>query len=76
MGTSIQMIDQTYGHMARDAEDQDRGLLDRYDTAENARGHVVGTIADATKIDDDLENHEGPANARPSVQRAREDSNL
>ena len=40
MGTSVQMIDQTYGHLARDAEDQDRGLLDRYDGAENARGHV------------------------------------
>ncbi|MBE2318588.1 tyrosine-type recombinase/integrase [Solirubrobacter sp. CPCC 204708] len=76
MGTSVQMIDQTYGHLARDAEDQDRGLLDRYDGAENARGHVVGTIADATKIDADPENDEGPANARPSVQRAREDSNL
>jgi hypothetical protein len=36
------MIDATYGHLARDAEDQDRGLLDAYDTA-NGRGHAVGT---------------------------------
>lgn len=76
MGTSVQMIDQTYGHLARDAEDQDRGLLDRYDTAENARGHVVGTIADATNTDDDPENEESPAFARLSAERAREDSNL
>lgn len=76
MGTSVQMIDQTYGHLARDAEDQDRGLLDRYDGAEDARGHVVGTIADATTTDDDPENDESPAFARLSVERAREDSNL
>ena len=60
MGTSVQMIDQTYGHLARDAEDQDRGLLDRYDGAENARGHGVGTIADATTTDDDPENKKAP----------------
>jgi hypothetical protein len=33
MGTSVQMIDSTYGHLAQDAEDQDRGLLDAYDAA-------------------------------------------
>ncbi len=44
MGTSVQMIDATYGHLAHDAEDQDRGLLDAYDAATNGRGHVVGTI--------------------------------
>ena len=42
MGTSVQMIDSTYGHLAQDAEDQDRGLLDAYD----ARGHVVGTTSE------------------------------
>ena len=48
MGTSVQMIDATYGHLAHDAEDQDRGLLDAYDSAENGRGHVVGTISAST----------------------------
>jgi hypothetical protein len=44
MGTSVQMIDETYGHLAHDAEDQDRGLLDAYDAANNPGcGHVVGT---------------------------------
>jgi len=44
MGTSVQMIDSTYGHVAQDAEDQDRGLLDAYDAAnESGCGHVVGT---------------------------------
>jgi hypothetical protein len=33
MGTSVQMIDATYEHLARDAEDQDRDLLNAYDTA-------------------------------------------
>ena len=47
MGTSVQMIDATYGHLAQDAEDQDRGLLDAYDAAQTASGHVVGTMAAA-----------------------------
>lgn len=42
-GTSVQMIDATYGHLARDAEDQDRVLLDAYDAQDEADGHVVGT---------------------------------
>jgi len=47
MGTSLQMIDATYGHLAQDAEDQDRALLDVYDSQSATTGHVVGTIADA-----------------------------
>jgi integrase len=44
MGTSVQMIDRTYGHLAQDAEDQDRELLDAYDAAaRSTSGHVVGT---------------------------------
>ena len=42
MGTSVQMIDATYGHLAQDAEEQDRGLLDAYD-GRNGGGHAVGT---------------------------------
>jgi hypothetical protein len=43
------MIDRTYGHLAQDAEDQDRGLLDAYDAAtRNGSGHVVGTQFDET----------------------------
>jgi integrase len=48
MGTSLQMIDRTYGHLAQDAEDQDRSLLDAYDaSSRNGSGHVVGTESDA-----------------------------
>jgi integrase len=32
MGTSVQMIDKTYGHLAPDAEQYELGLLDAYDT--------------------------------------------
>jgi hypothetical protein len=31
MGTSVQQIDQTYGHLLPDSEDYLRGLLDNYD---------------------------------------------
>ena len=34
MGTSLAMIDQTYGHLAPDAEEQERLLLDAYDSRE------------------------------------------
>jgi hypothetical protein len=41
MGTSVQMIDRTYGHLAQDAEDQDRELLDAY---AKAPATAVGTL--------------------------------
>ena len=64
MGTSVQMIDATYGHPARDAEDQDRALLDAYDTAAtNGRGHVVGTIRSRPERYVGRENDESPADA-------------
>ncbi|MDQ3858886.1 MAG: hypothetical protein M3327_10650 [Actinomycetota bacterium] len=31
MGTSVEMIDRTYGHLAPDAEASERDLLDTYD---------------------------------------------
>jgi Phage integrase family len=37
MGTSVEMIDRTYGHLAPDAEEYERGLLDDYDRRENER---------------------------------------
>ena len=40
MGTSVEMIDRTYGHLAPDAEDYERGLLDEFDAREVA---VVGS---------------------------------
>ncbi|WP_028058906.1 tyrosine-type recombinase/integrase [Candidatus Solirubrobacter pratensis] len=50
MGTSVAVIDATYGHLARDADGNDRELLDAYD---EANGHVVGTNPD--DLDDDTE---------------------
>jgi hypothetical protein len=46
MGTSVQMIDATYGHMAHDSGDQDRGLLNAYDGHNGATGQAVGTNRD------------------------------
>lgn len=45
MGTSVQMIDKTYGHFARDAEDYERDLLDAYDATlatENGTESAIG----------------------------------
>jgi integrase len=52
MGTSVLMIDRTYGHLARDAEEQDRGLLEAFDATDRARGHVVGTESTAGDLDE------------------------
>jgi hypothetical protein len=46
MGTSVRMIDATYGHLVQDAEDHDRGLFDAYDGQSGARGRAVGTNVD------------------------------
>jgi integrase len=40
MGTSVEMISQTYGHLVPDSEDYLRGLLDEYDAA---FGYATGT---------------------------------
>jgi integrase len=36
MGTSVEMIDRTYGHLAPDAEDYERRLLDTFDASATA----------------------------------------
>jgi integrase len=43
MGTSVEMIDRTYGHLARDAEDYERDLLDAYDAGRGAFRHGLST---------------------------------
>jgi hypothetical protein len=44
MGTSVEMIDQTYGHLAPDADEWELGRLDAFDARENAQGgHILGT---------------------------------
>jgi integrase len=63
MGTSVQVIDATYGHLARDADDHDRELLDAYD---GGSGHAVGTDSLDDDFDGDPENDEDPAFAGPS----------
>ena len=36
MGTSVQMIENTYGHLAQDADEYERTLLDAWDAASGA----------------------------------------
>jgi len=55
MGTSVPVIDATYGHLAIDADGNDRDLLDAYDVA---RGHVVGTNQGDDDADTEPENDE------------------
>ena len=43
MGTSVEMFDRTYGHLAPDAEDYERALLDAYDAKNDAFGRGSGT---------------------------------
>lgn len=44
MGTSVKMIDDTYGHLAHDADSHDREALEAFDAGEKpTNGHVVGT---------------------------------
>lgn len=43
MGTSVEMIDRTYGHLAPDAENYERELLDAFDAKNEAFGQLSGT---------------------------------
>jgi integrase len=44
MGTSLEMIDKTYGHLAPDADEYELGLLDAFDARiSGADGHVLDT---------------------------------
>jgi hypothetical protein len=47
MGTSLQMINRTYGHLAPGADDYERQLLDAFDA-----GETVGRAGDAQEVDD------------------------
>jgi len=53
MGTSVKMIDDTYGHLAHDADDHDRDALEAFDQqASSSGGHVVGTSEGNLESDD------------------------
>lgn len=42
MGTSVEQIDKTYGHLLPDAAEHERGLLDRFDATSDAKGEAHG----------------------------------
>lgn len=41
MGTSVAMIDATYGHLVPDSEEYLRGLLDTYDAAASPSARLL-----------------------------------
>lgn len=44
MGTSLEMIDRTYGHLAPDADEYELGLLDAFDARiSDSDGHLLDT---------------------------------
>lgn len=43
MGTSVDMIDRTYGHLALDAENHERELLDAFDAKNQTFGQLSGS---------------------------------
>ena len=51
MGTSVEQIDRTYGHMLPDSELYLRGLLDEYDARAKADTQVAGGVACQDKED-------------------------
>jgi hypothetical protein len=44
MGSSVKLIDATYGHVTADADDHERRLIDTWDNGGN--GHDLGTAID------------------------------
>ena len=46
MGTSVKMIDRTYGHLVAGADDYERELLDAFDDAPERLGRVVDAEAE------------------------------
>jgi integrase len=53
MGTSVQMIDRTYGHLAAGADEYERELLDAFDSG---RPGSLGRYLDATVREEDSKN--------------------
>lgn len=45
MGTSVRMIDRTYGHLVPDSEEHIRGLFDAYDVEDGRKVGAEGAPA-------------------------------
>jgi hypothetical protein len=43
LGTSVEQIDRTYGHLLPDAAEHERRLLDAFDNVTEAFGHLSDT---------------------------------
>ena len=48
MGTSVTMIDRTYGHLAAGADDYERDLLDAFDRRSDTNGRCMGAKSEET----------------------------
>ncbi|MCL2419622.1 MAG: site-specific integrase [Conexibacteraceae bacterium] len=63
MGTSVKMIDRTYGHLAHDADDHDREAMEEFDRAAlGSNGHVAGTLDAGLSAEALPQNDETPGN--------------
>lgn len=51
MGTSVEMINRTYGHLTEDADDVERDLLDAYDKSQAAAPETADSDPDGREVD-------------------------
>jgi integrase len=70
MGTSVKMIDDTYGHLAPDAERYERDLLDEYDAKQAESDALDRTSALERQSRDNPERRSGPERGRSRVSQA------
>ena len=75
MGASVKMIDATYGHLAQDVEEHDRGLLDAYDAVNGAFWARSGHGARGYRRRRGVDRERKPRLSRASQERERRDSN-
>ena len=68
MGTSVDMIDRTYGHLAPDAESYERELLDAFDAKNEAFRQVSDT---ENRLEANRARRERPANHSEADARTR-----
>jgi len=73
MGTSVAMIDRTYGHLAAGADDYERDLLDAFDRRPESNGRCMGAGSERSEAESVADSGEWAvrgSNARPPACKA------